>query len=226
MSLKRLKCFALVVVAIEAGLLVGDGKDQRRALPHGTFAAVGGEVEGAQPRTPKQPATCGVERWAVKTLSDDDAPRLKLTEVSKTTIAELNLLPAHCQGGPDHRVFPEEFKVYEVVGRVRQVMAEQDRDVHIVLADPNAIEQTIVIEVADPNCSGAADSPHAEALTQARSMFTALLRSGATNDPEPILGRVVRVRGVGFFDFDHGQAGRSQSCIELHPVVSIEPAPN
>jgi hypothetical protein len=27
---------------------------------------------------------------------------------------------------------------------------------------------------------------------------------------------------VGFFDFNHGQTGRSRSCIELHPVLGIE----
>jgi hypothetical protein len=29
------------------------------------------------------------------------------------------------------------------------------------------------------------------------------------------------VRGVGFYDFNHGQRGRSANCIELHPIVSI-----
>jgi hypothetical protein len=36
-----------------------------------------------------------------------------------------------------------------------------------------------------------------------------------------LVGRQVRVRGVGFYDFAHGQTGRSESCIELHPVLSI-----
>jgi hypothetical protein len=31
----------------------------------------------------------------------------------------------------------------------------------------------------------------------------------------------VRMRGVGFYDFDHGQRGRSKNCIELHPIVFI-----
>jgi hypothetical protein len=36
-----------------------------------------------------------------------------------------------------------------------------------------------------------------------------------------VAGRRVRVRGVGFYDFAHEQTGRSASCIELHPVLSI-----
>ena len=35
-------------------------------------------------------------------------------------------------------------------------------------------------------------------------------------------GATVRVRGAGFYDFNHGQTGRSQSCMELHPLTSIE----
>jgi len=38
----------------------------------------------------------------------------------------------------------------------------------------------------------------------------------------PVVGQTARVRGVGFFDFDHGQTGRSRSCIELHPVIAID----
>jgi hypothetical protein len=40
--------------------------------------------------------------------------------------------------------------------------------------------------------------------------------------PRGLEGHVIRVRGVGFFDFDHHQKGRSKSCIELHPVLGIE----
>jgi len=158
----------------------------------------------------------------VKTLSDDDAPRLNLTTVTQATIAGLNEIPSRCEGGPDRRVFPEEFKVYEVLGIVRHVKGEQDRDFHVVLSDPSAPSDSIVVEVPDTNCSGAADSPHVEALTRARSMFIALFRSGSLNEPMPLLGRLVRVSGVGFFDFDHGQEGRSRSCIELHPVLTVE----
>ncbi len=38
-------------------------------------------------------------------------------------------------------------------------------------------------------------------------------------------GTTVRVTGVGFFDVNHLQVGRSRSCIELHPIVTIERVP-
>jgi hypothetical protein len=36
-----------------------------------------------------------------------------------------------------------------------------------------------------------------------------------------LVGTVVRIQGVGFYDCNHGQRGRSANCIELHPIISI-----
>ena len=87
---------------------------------------------------------------------------------------------------------------------------EDDRDVHIALADPNDVTKTVVVEVADPAC--ATTSPFLTTLSNARLQYQSL---------GSLVGRRVRVRGVGFYDFAHGQTGRSVSCIELHPVLSI-----
>jgi len=37
-----------------------------------------------------------------------------------------------------------------------------------------------------------------------------------------LVGTTLRVRGVGFYDFDHAQIGRSLDCLELHPLIGIE----
>jgi hypothetical protein len=81
---------------------------------------------------------------------------------------------------------------------------------HIALADPIDPSKTIVVEVVDPAC--ATTSALLTTLSNARVQYEAL---------GSLVGRQVRVRGVGFYDFAHGQTGRSQSCIELHPVLSI-----
>ena len=159
---------------------------------------------------PSPTTTCGVERWAVKTLSDPDASRVDFTNVVSTTVPALNGFPAHCSGLPDNRTFPEEFRVYEATGTIQLTRAEDDHDIHIVLADPADSTQTIVVEVVDPAC--ATTSPFLSLLTQAKSQYQTL---------SPLTGKMVRVRGVGFYDFDHGQTGRSRSCIELHPVTNI-----
>lgn len=177
-----------------------------------------------QPSGPGAPATpglsCGVERWAVKTLSDADAAGVHLNNVQATTIKQLNLIAGHCGGGPNRRTYTEEFQVYEVVGRIIVARLEDDRDYHVALADPDDAAYTIVTEVADPVCQGVVSSPHLGALTQARAGWDTL-RAGKSLPS--LAGTTVRVRGVGFFDFDHNQTGRSQSCIELHPVLAIQP---
>jgi hypothetical protein len=146
----------------------------------------------------------------VKTLTDADALRVDPVSARSTTIIALNALPPHCSGLPDGRTFEEEFQVYEVVGTVLATRDEDDRDVHLALADPNDVTQTIVVEVADPAC--ATTSPFMTTLSNARLQYQSL---------GSLAGRRVRVRGVGFYDFVHGQIGRSASCIELHPVLSI-----
>ena len=152
---------------------------------------------------------CGVERWPVKTLVDANAMRVNTTPVA-TTIAALNALTPHCTGVPDARTFGPEFQVYEVTGIVQVARREADQDVHLAIADPSDPSQTIVVELADPSCAG--QSPYVSAIAQARSQYTAL---------SSIVGKRVTVRGVGFYDFAHGQTGRSRSCIELHPIINI-----
>lgn len=171
------------------------------------------------PISPDIPAgqSCGVERWDIKTLSDPDAARVELGSGIPTTIAALNNLAARCAGLPDRRISPDEFRVYRVVGIVTDVSLQDDRDYHVVLADPNDQSMTIVTEVADPGCDGARTSPHRQTLTQARASFDALGRSA-------LVGQRVRLTGVAFYDFDHRQRGRSRSCLELHPVIEIEGA--
>lgn len=166
------------------------------------------------PTPPSTGLSCGVERWSVKTLSDADATRVNLTTVVPTTITALNNFAVHCAGLPETRTFVEEFQVYEVTGVVQIARNEDDRDVHIALRDPTNLAQTIVVEVVDPACSGAAQSPFVLMLTQARTQYESL---------GPLQGKTFRVRGVGFYDFAHNQTGRSRSCLELHPVLSISP---
>jgi hypothetical protein len=35
-------------------------------------------------------------------------------------------------------------------------------------------------------------------------------------------GRLLRVTGVGFFDYTHWQPGAARNGFELHPVLSVE----
>jgi hypothetical protein len=182
-----------------------------------------GGGSSSMPTTPTPPPgnpglACGTERWFVKTLADSAAGSVDLNAVTPTTIRDLNGFATHCSGLPETRSFPEEFRVFDVTGRITFIAHEADRDYHIALEDPSAAEFTVVAELVDTQCQGAVSSPHLSSLIGAQAMLNMLLAGGS---PGSLVGTTVRVRGVGFYDFAHGQRGRSQNCIELHPIVSI-----
>jgi hypothetical protein len=188
------------------------------------FAAqsCGGAGQPISP-TPTPPAgnpalACGIERWFVKTLADADAMTVDLSSVTRTTIRDLNARPEHCGGGPDRRTYPEEFKVFEVIGRVTYIAHEDDRDYHIALEDPASPGFSVVTEIADTQCIGAASSPQLATLRSAEGMFASLLEG---RQAAALVGTTIRVQGVGFYDFNHGQRGRSANCLELHPIISM-----
>jgi hypothetical protein len=196
------------------------GQVEIRARYHEQTGRLGLTVEGPTPPSGPMPGlACGVERWNVKTLSDVDAGRVELSRVQPTTIKALNERASHCNAGPDRRTYGEEFEVFEVVGRITYVAPQVDRDYHVVVVDPSDPTYTIVTEVADIACQGAISSPHRGALEAARNAFVALLGSRSTSS---LVGTSVRVRGVGFYDFNHGQIGRARNCMELHPILALE----
>ena len=131
---------------------------------HGCGGAVSTPVV---PSPPVSSVQCGVERWAVKTLTDTAATRVDYVSITTTTISALNALPAHCSGLPDGRTFSEEFRVFEVEGVVLLTRNEDDKDVHLALADPGDAGKTIVVEVVEPSC--AASSPFLVMLTTAKT---------------------------------------------------------
>ncbi|PYS20718.1 MAG: hypothetical protein DMF72_20235 [Acidobacteria bacterium] len=104
---------------------------------------------------------------------------------------------------------------------------EADVDYHIVLTDDTG--HTMVAEIPSPACILAQNpsgpgrvlvsSPFTQGIMDSRakfdSRFTATSFFQTANVP-------VRVTGVGFFDFIHGQTGVAPNGIELHPILSID----
>jgi hypothetical protein len=151
-------------------------------------------------------------------MSDDHADDVRIADIVPTTIRELANVEPHCMSAPATRSREEEFTVYEVSGVIREVKPENDRDLHLILEDPDNASSTMVAEIVDPRCPGANTSVLVQQLKNARDQFEELLGGGPYSS---LRGEVVRVRGVGFFDRSHGQTGMAQSCLELHPVLSI-----
>jgi hypothetical protein len=168
-------------------------------------------------------ATCGVERWAVKTMSDRDAGAVNLNPVA-SSVAALVGFPAPAAPPPNRRVRPVEVTTYTLSVALVAMKLENDRDIHLVIATPARPSQTMIVEFPDaPACTPGTAPALATRMHNARAAFTA-----AFGQPGPGLTRIsgsARITGVGFFDRVHGQAGVAPNGIELHPVLAFSKGP-
>jgi len=158
---------------------------------------------------------CGVERWSVKTGTDPDASLVDINNPVPSTISYLASLTAPSSPPLDARVQPTETTTFVLDATLVEYKLEGDSDYHLVLKDAQG--NTMIAEIPDPACVGAG-SPLASGIQNARSEFdakyTATTSFHTVNIP-------VEIKGVGFFDFLHGQTGVAPNGIELHPVTNI-----
>jgi hypothetical protein len=157
-------------------------------------------------------AACGVERWPVKTLSDPGARRVDFA-VHPATVRYLGSLRAS-PGGQDTRS-PLESRVFGVQARLVSVKREADSDYHLVVSDGGG---TMIAEMPFTGCTSGAQ--HRYAMATARAELERAV-GGPVGDSwiHPYLR--VRVVGVLFFDFPHGQSGHARNYAELHPVIGF-----
>ncbi len=159
---------------------------------------------------------CGTERWAVKTLIDPEHDRVHPKPVD-ATIEDLVALERPVSLPPLARVYPVEVTVYRVEARLLALFGEADGDYHLVLASPRDPAITMIAEVPDPGCAGVCSSGYGEVYAKVRQeLMDRLNAPGGETRP------LVRVIGVGFFDYLHGQRGVAPNGIELHPVLAVE----
>jgi hypothetical protein len=167
---------------------------------------------------------CAITRSNVKSLRDRDVNRIRFDNVIDTTVSALNALPSHCGPSRDHRIRDEESAVYRVVGRIVRVKREHDHDIHIVLEDPDDPRERIIVESDDPDYHANVSSPFREEIAAARRSVEELVGAPGSQQFSNAHNLTVRVTGVGFFDMNHFQVGKSRSCIELHPIIAMERA--
>ena len=155
-------------------------------------------------------ASCGVERWPVKTLTDSGA-RLVDLAVHPATVRYLGSLAASA-GGQDSRG-PLESRVFGVRARLVGVKRSADSDYHLILRDGGA---TMIAEMPFAGCTLGAQYRYA--MTTARAKL-----ERAFGGPVVSLHRSLRVRVVGvlFFDYPHEQLGHAPNYAELHPVTGF-----
>jgi hypothetical protein len=154
------------------------------------------------------PPACGVERWRVKIIADEDRTRVGWTPKT-TTVSALRAITTPAGPYPAaRRIAPQELTLYRVHAVVRQILQESDGDWHVILADPAGVGATLVAEIPDSSC--ALGSGHEAEYAAARRALRAIPR-----------GALIELDGVGFFDFLHGQRGMAPNGFELHPVVAL-----
>jgi hypothetical protein len=168
--------------------------------------------------------TCGVERWHIKTLDDAYVNTINWTptSISVSTLAAAAVPTGYSSSNDTTRYAPYETHSYIVRAILVGWKTETDHDFHIVIADPNAPTNTMIIEPPDLTCSMACASGFGSYYSSVRAKMVACFGtppSSFTNFPS---GVVVDVTGVAFFDPLHGQTGVAPNGIELHPLLSLK----
>src|SRR6266851_9387823 len=113
-------------------------------------------------------ATCGTERWPVKTGTDGDAGSVDLSSATLTTIAALTSLAKPSTLPRSSRIPPTELTQWTIDATLVEFAQEADQDYHLVIRD-NA-GHTMIVEIPDPNCVGTGSS-FASGIANARSEF-------------------------------------------------------
>jgi len=152
---------------------------------------------------------CGLERWAVKTMTDPLSAQVVLSPTA-TTIAQLIAIKPPIN--PTDRVAPTEETTYRISAVITLVKQEADSDYHIVIEDPKG--NTMIVEATSPACD--TGSLAATQIAQVRKAMDKQFGG------RRFTGHVAAtVTGVGFFDRLHGQTGVAPNGIELHPLTAI-----
>ena len=157
-------------------------------------------------------ALCGFERWPVKTLSDPQAREVDYAP-RPATVRYLGSLAAR-PGGQDSRG-PLEKRTFAVPARIVGVKREEDSDYHLILASGGA---TMIAEMPLLGCTAGAQ--HRYAMTGSRAELERAV-GGPVGSSWVHPNLTVRVTGVLFFDFPHGQSGHARNYAELHPVIGF-----
>jgi hypothetical protein len=163
-------------------------------------------------------ARCGIERQPVKTSLHGVK-----SEIVPGTIHDLIQLPAPSKaelGKLTATRLPAEQITYAVDGNLVGFKLETDSDFHVVIADPQDLTKTMIVEIPSPAC--VKDPTLKPIVKSLRANF-----QGRFGKATPRFKRVqgkpkVEIVGPAFFDFLHGQTGVAPNGIEIHPVVDFK----
>lgn len=163
---------------------------------------------------------CGHWRWLVKTGADADRRKVHRRPVM-VTVRYLRTRPTPSFYPQYRRIRPTELHTFQI-NRVRLVAfrEEDDSDYHLIIKDSTG--RSMIAEIPAPGC------------VRARSLWRKEIRSVRSyfNHHYTVtrywkdVHATIDIRGLGFFDELHGQAGVAPNGIELHPVIWIKILPH
>lgn len=167
------------------------------------------------------------ERWNIKTLADKDAVKIdfKPKNLSVHQLIRLKtVIPSPLLDAPRQ---PLERRVFETTCIIKSYSIALDGDLNLVLADPEHPDETLIAEVADPDCPSVRKSPHVEDFRRVRMEFREICLGGRKINRDgwhPVKKGLYKVTGVVFIDIPHIMKGKAPNNIELHPILSISRA--
>jgi len=159
---------------------------------------------------------CGVERWSIKTCTDGDTSHVNFNIIVPSTISYQRSLPTPPTLPANNRL-PLEDSVYQIDCKLVRYKLEDDGDVHCVITANGNID-TMVSEICDPQCPNIAQTSRFAELTTLRNWFVSNYHP-STSWQYPNLN--IRITGVGFYDFQHGQIGIPPNGREIHPILTM-----
>lgn len=170
--------------------------------------------------TPKIMAqNCGEERWSVKTLSDPDTIDINFNYIVPSTIGEqikiINI--PNSQTGKRSRY---EDTLYSLNCLIIAFKKENDKDIHIVLKDINTNE-TMVGELISDECDEVKNTSRYNLFVELNKWFRENIGHPTSKLKHPKEPIPVKITGVSFYDFLHGQKGMASNGREIHPILSM-----
>jgi hypothetical protein len=171
----------------------------------------------AQTDDDEKDAACGVERWSIKILTDPDTIHINFNNPVTTTIPLQRSFPT-VSSLPSYRMSSETTYYYLDCYIILHKL-ESDQDYHVVVVSPNR-QDTMVTEIADPNCPGIINTSRYQQMTSLRTWFYNTFHPTTSFQYANLH---VSLYGVGFYDFPHGQRGMLPNNREIHPVLIMTP---
>lgn len=175
-------------------------------------AEISADQGGTKPKGLTAATSCGVERAAVKHLTDG----FQLPAPTVMTVDQLVAMAAPPVTASSPRL-PQERTLVEIVGaHVIAAKQEADSDLHVIIQTSTGGEMNV--EAPQAVCDSS--SPYAAQLATARANLDAALGSVSSTayTPENV---TATIEGVLFFDVLHGQRGAANG-VELHPVTLFQ----